>query len=337
MLRSCAKMELHREKDWREKVVAQLVEVLSAYRLNVGSLTAGVLTDLLFSLFLSVRGTTPPMRRALSVQCASASSEGQLILPDSLKLLPVYTQALFKHAVTKSFGREQKRWWLRSPENFCGLYVWRLQAFRQSSVDPQHRVYSLLRFMQVSIAEFANHLYPRLCVLHKSFTVPPALRKALLRVGKERRFLNSFFSDPKMPFERAAMFAGWGVDWRRRNRLECSGSGCQRLSNIERRRLPLRYGGVFASLHRQTRQAAVPSGGKKLRLPSRKAFVCVRCCEGWSSSLSLLPPSSSSRASLLFSVCNASCAAFRRRGRLTLGPSERRHSAPARRSRQRGR
>lgn len=35
------------------------------------------------------------------LQCASTSSAGQLILPDSLKLLPIYTMALFKHAVGK--------------------------------------------------------------------------------------------------------------------------------------------------------------------------------------------------------------------------------------------
>ncbi|KAL8431788.1 hypothetical protein Efla_005010 [Eimeria flavescens] len=123
MARSSAKMELHQEPDWREKTIKHLVEILSAYRAN----------------------------------CASASSEGQLILPDSLKLLPVYLQALFKHA-----------------------------AFRQSTVDPQVRLHQLLQFLRMSIVEFSTHLYPRLCLLHKSYIQPMSARerKALERLGE---------------------------------------------------------------------------------------------------------------------------------------------------------
>ncbi|CDJ63564.1 sec23/Sec24 helical domain-containing protein, putative [Eimeria necatrix] len=122
MARTSAIMELHQEPNWREKAIKNLVEILSAYRIN----------------------------------CASASSEGQLILPDSLKLLPVYLQALFKHA-----------------------------AFRQSTVDPQVRLFQLLQFLRMSISEFSTHLYPRLCLLHKSYVQPPTAkeRKALERLG----------------------------------------------------------------------------------------------------------------------------------------------------------
>lgn len=37
MARSSAKMELHQEPQWREKTIKHLVEILSAYRVNVGS------------------------------------------------------------------------------------------------------------------------------------------------------------------------------------------------------------------------------------------------------------------------------------------------------------
>ncbi|OEH80200.1 sec23 sec24 helical domain-containing protein [Cyclospora cayetanensis] len=123
MARTCAKMELHQEPQWREKIVKNLVEILTAYRMN----------------------------------CASSSSEGQLILPDSLKLLPVYLQALFKHA-----------------------------AFRQSTVDPQVRLHQLLQFLRMSMSEFSTHIYPRLCLLHKSYIQPPTSkeRKALEKMGE---------------------------------------------------------------------------------------------------------------------------------------------------------
>ncbi|CDJ46802.1 sec23/Sec24 helical domain-containing protein, putative [Eimeria brunetti] len=122
MARTSAIMELHQEPQWREKAIKNLVEILSAYRIN----------------------------------CASASSEGQLILPDSLKLLPVYLQALFKHA-----------------------------AFRQSTVDPQVRLFQLLQFLRMSISEFSTHLYPRLCLLHKSYLQPSG--------SKERKALDRLF------------------------------------------------------------------------------------------------------------------------------------------------
>ncbi|KAL8442340.1 hypothetical protein Emag_006494 [Eimeria magna] len=136
-------MELHQEAQWREKTVKHLVEILSAYRAN----------------------------------CASSSSEGQLILPDSLKLLPVYLQALFKHAVnmtSSSFSLNKRK-----------IQVYR-EAFRQSTVDPQVRLYELLQFLRMSITEFSTHLYPRLCLLHKSYIQPPSARerKALERLGE---------------------------------------------------------------------------------------------------------------------------------------------------------
>lgn len=66
-------------------------KVVSSFKISLGT------EDVFNSTFVAL-----PF---LWTQCASASSEGQLILPDSLKLLPVYLQALFKHAV-------------RQPQNF---------------------------------------------------------------------------------------------------------------------------------------------------------------------------------------------------------------------------
>ncbi|CDJ34891.1 uncharacterized protein EMH_0093590 [Eimeria mitis] len=58
-------------------------------------------------------------------------------------------------------------------------------AFRQSTVDPQVRLFQLLQFLRMSISEFSTHLYPRLCLLHKSYLQPSG--------SKERKALDRLF------------------------------------------------------------------------------------------------------------------------------------------------
>ncbi|CBZ54213.1 putative sec23/Sec24 helical domain-containing protein [Neospora caninum Liverpool] len=120
MARLAAKMVLHSEKDWREKTMEPLVAILHAYRAN----------------------------------CASTSSAGQLILPDSLKLLPIYIMALFKHA-----------------------------AFRSSEVREDERIWHLVRFMGLPVHAYPSLLYPRVFPIHRSYLEKAREKKMLQRAG----------------------------------------------------------------------------------------------------------------------------------------------------------
>ncbi|KFG60910.1 Sec23/Sec24 trunk domain-containing protein [Toxoplasma gondii RUB] len=120
MTRLAAKMVLHSEKDWREKTMEPLVSILHAYRAN----------------------------------CASTSSAGQLILPDSLKLLPVYIMSLFKHA-----------------------------AFRSSEVREDERIWHLIRFMGLPVHAYPGLLYPRVFPIHRSYLEKAREKKMLQRAG----------------------------------------------------------------------------------------------------------------------------------------------------------
>ncbi|PHJ17345.1 sec23 sec24 trunk domain-containing protein [Cystoisospora suis] len=126
MVRMAAKMVLHSEPDWKEKTMDRLVSILHAYRAN----------------------------------CASTSSAGQLILPDSLKLLPIYTMALFKHAVGRA----------------C--------AFRSSEVREDERVWHLVRFMGLPVHAYPGLLYPRVFPLHRSYIEKSRETKMLQRAGR---------------------------------------------------------------------------------------------------------------------------------------------------------
>lgn len=65
---------------------------------------------------------------AYRTHCAAASSSGQLILPEALKLLPLYTLALSKHAVFRTDSRPDVR----------AAAMWRLLSL------PAHKAVPLL-------------------------------------------------------------------------------------------------------------------------------------------------------------------------------------------------
>ncbi|PFH35123.1 Sec23/Sec24 trunk domain-containing protein [Besnoitia besnoiti] len=121
MVRLAAKMVLHSENGWRENATERVVSILHAYRAN----------------------------------CASTSSAGQLILPDSLKLLPIYIMALFKHA-----------------------------AFRSSEVREDERIWHLVRFMGLPVQAYPTLLYPRVFPLHRSYIEKAREKKMLQRAGQ---------------------------------------------------------------------------------------------------------------------------------------------------------
>jgi len=85
------------------------------------------------------------------LHCATSTTAGQLILPESLKLLPLYVMALFKHA-----------------------------AFRgKSEVRADERVYFLMRFERLPVSMSSLSLYPALRCLHRSLTNDRKLEAAI--------------------------------------------------------------------------------------------------------------------------------------------------------------
>jgi len=71
--------------------------------------------------------------------CASPTSSGQLILPEALKLLPVYVLALIKHAVLRA----------------------------GNDVHPDERAHFLLLVGSVNPATLISLIYPRMYALHQ--------------------------------------------------------------------------------------------------------------------------------------------------------------------------
>lgn len=90
---------------------------------------------------------------AYRTHCASASSSGQLILPEALKLLPLYTLALSKSTVFRTDARPDAR----------AAAMWQLLSL------PAHKVVALI--------------YPRMVALHTLLDRPAVRRRGRGRAG----------------------------------------------------------------------------------------------------------------------------------------------------------
>eukprot|EP01054_Gregarina_sp_Poly1_P010963 Gregarina_sp_Poly_1__10962@NODE_863_length_5938_cov_134_668029_g624_i0_p1_GENE_NODE_863_length_5938_cov_134_668029_g624_i0NODE_863_length_5938_cov_134_668029_g624_i0_p1_ORF_typecomplete_len1211_score164_16Sec23_trunk/PF04811_15/9_8e25Sec23_helical/PF04815_15/5_9e16Sec23_BS/PF08033_12/2_2e12zfSec23_Sec24/PF04810_15/1_3e05Gelsolin/PF00626_22/0_0091_NODE_863_length_5938_cov_134_668029_g624_i020185650 len=113
-------------------------------------------------MFLAAIGENPKMRESLSrsltdmlfsyrINAAINSPTGQLILPESLKLLPVYLTGLYKSKALRVYAREEER------------------------------AASLFNLLSASPAKLALGLYPLVFPLHRSYTDYP--RENLARMG----------------------------------------------------------------------------------------------------------------------------------------------------------
>lgn len=104
---------------------------------------------------------------AYRVHCATTSSPGQLILPDSLKHLPVYLTALFKNI-----------------------------AFRESmSSDSSsaERLHSLTELVSCPVNVSVVSLYPRLFPIHRSYTTQKQERKWANKVGERTEVDDNYY------------------------------------------------------------------------------------------------------------------------------------------------
>lgn len=97
--------------------------------------------------------------------CASPSAASQLILPDSMKVLPVYMNSLLKNCVLLS----------------------------RSEISPDERAYQRQLVMTMGVADSQLFFYPLLLPIHtldvKSAALPPAVRCSESRLSEEGIFL----------------------------------------------------------------------------------------------------------------------------------------------------
>lgn len=89
------------------------------------------------------------------VQCSSHSPRGQLILPESLKILPLYVLGMLKHpALILNNANDPV-----SPHTL-GTAIGKL------NVRGHERAYELRRMLSLPVRETINSLYPRLFAMH---------------------------------------------------------------------------------------------------------------------------------------------------------------------------
>ena len=122
---------IYRHADVDTLLVYHIRETLNVYINQPDAQWKDQLFSELVNLLLSYR-----------VHCAASSASGQLILPDALKLLPLYVSAILKHP-----------------------------SFRErSDIYRDEKDLYIFRLAHIPLHILLNWIYPRLYVLHRSFT-----------------------------------------------------------------------------------------------------------------------------------------------------------------------
>jgi protein transport protein SEC24 len=90
------------------------------------------------------------------MKCSSSSPRGQLILPESLKLLPLYSLAVMKHPALVE----------AQPTTPNGTIAASRAAQRGPTIRGHERAFELRRLQSLPVKDTINALYPRLIGLH---------------------------------------------------------------------------------------------------------------------------------------------------------------------------